>query len=171
MSYIVKTIGEKVVLGVLLTKDSAPLSGLVPTVEIRRNSDGWYLDFSAVAPPFWKTVGGTREKVMPERSWCPGFYSYTFDQGYYDNIKDDYVVIYRNIAPYILYENEVISFNNEIAVDVSFIRKLLANHQTLEYLAPSHLVHTVFDDDKTTQVYKADITKNLAGTVETRDPV
>lgn len=171
MSYIVKTIGEKVSLGVLLTQNGNPVSGESPTVEIRRNVDGWYLDFGAVAPPYWKTAGGQREKLLPEKSWATGFYTWTFDHSVYDNTKNDYTIIYRNVAPFRLYEIEIVSFNNEMSFDIEFIRKLLANKQTLESLTPQQMKHTVFDDDKSSIIYEADITLSGSGSVETREPL
>lgn len=170
-SYIIKTIGERVVLGVLLTKQGVPITGEHPTIEIRRNADGFYLDFSASSAPYWKTNGGTKEKVLPERSWMPGFYSWHFDHGLYDGTKNDYTVIYRNPLPYRLYQNEIISFNNEILFDITYLRKILTNKQTLEHLSAQHMEHVVFDDDKQTEIYRADITLDISGSKETRDPV
>lgn len=171
MSYITKTVGDKVVLGLLMTKDGAALTGLSPTLEIRRTSDDYYLDFGAVVPPFWVASGGTSEKVLAETTWLPGYYTWTFDQEFYENVKNDYTVIYRNSSPYPLIEIETLSYDNMFVFDIALIRKMHTNKQTLEAISQTHLRHVVFDDDKVTPIYTADITLNTPGTIETRDPL
>lgn len=171
MPYIVKTIGEKITLGILITKSGQGIGGLSPTIEIRRNADDKYLDFSAGAPPFWISTGGTPTHVLSETTWCTGNYTWVFDQGYYDNTKNEYTVIYKNDPPYRTLLTETISFDNTVALDVSFIRRMLANYQTLTFLTPAHYRHEVLDDAKVDTIYKADITINPTGTVETRNPV
>ena len=170
MSYILKSVGDSTVLGALLTKDGSPLSGLYPTLELRRNSDTLYLDFSALAPPFWVSSGGQQQLTLSEASWLPGYYFWTFDQLVYDNTKNDYTAIYRNSGLYTMTEIEIISFQESPKLDVSFIRKMFANKQTLQQVATDHMIHTVFDDDKTTPIYGADITINVPLATETRDP-
>lgn len=166
MSYIVKTIGEKVVLGVLLTKENVALTGLSPTLEIRRNVDGWYLDFAATSAPYWKTTGGQKELVLPEKTWLPGYYTWTFDHAVYDGVKNDYTAVYRNDAPYRLLELEVLSFNNESAFDIKRILRHLENDQDLEALATDHFEHRVYEDDGVTVMHAADI--QLDGQTEKR---
>jgi hypothetical protein len=171
MSYIEKTVGESVVLALLLTKDGAPLSGLSPTLEIRRNADQLYFDFSASIAPYWIASGGQQLLNLPEAAWLPGYYTWNFNQGLYDSGKNDYTVIYRNDPPYPTTSVEIVSFTNEFVFDVSFIRKMLANKQTLKQLAADHMQHKVFDDDELTQIYEADITIDTMNAIETRDPV
>jgi hypothetical protein len=141
MAYITKTVGDKIILGILLTKDGIPLPGLTPTLELRRNADGKYFDFSAVAPPYWITVGGQLLLTLPEISWLNGFYSWDFDQGVYDTGKKDYTAIYRNPSPYAVTDIDVVSFDDVLNVDVSFIRKMLANKQTLRQVSASEMEH------------------------------
>lgn len=168
--YIVKKIGETVTLGLLLTKNGEGLTGLSPTVEIRRNVDGRYFDFAAVSTPYWKTSGGQKEKILPERVWLSGYYTWVFDHATYDNIENEDTVIYRNLSPYRLVEVELVAFESNTLADVEYIRKILTNKQTLEQLAQDHYHHEVFDDDKITPIYEADITMT-GGILETRDPL
>lgn len=111
MSYITKFVGEKVMLSAVLTKDGSGISGLSPTLEIRRNSDGLYLDFSASASPYWRSTGGQKELVLTESSWQIGYYAWNFDQGLYDVGPAEYTVIYRNDPPYPLMQVEIMSFS------------------------------------------------------------
>jgi len=171
MSYIVKTVGERVVLGVLLTKSSIPISGESPTLEIRRNIDGYYFDFSAVSAPYWVTSGGTKEFILPETLWMPGFYSWLFDHGAYDVGEADYTAIYKNDVPYRLYANEVFAFTSKGVFDIEYIRKVLTNKQTLTQLTAQHMEHVIFDDDKATEIYRASIDLDVGGSIETRDPL
>lgn len=111
MAYITKFVGEKVVLSAVLTKDGLGISGLSPTLEIRRNSDGLYFDFSAMASPYWRSTGGLKTKALPESTWQVGYYSWTFDQGIYDVGPAEYTAIYRNDPPYPLLQVEIMSFS------------------------------------------------------------
>ena len=175
LSYIVKNIGETATLGLVLRSSGTPITGESPTVEVRRMSDSLYLDWSAVSAPFWVSGGGLREKPLVEQSWMPGFYTTLFDQGLYDNTNNEYTVIYRNTGLYPVYDNEVFSFEQgldaSLAADVSFIRKILTNKQTLEQLSTTLMHHQVLDDDEVTPVYDADITINVGGNIETRQPL
>lgn len=177
MLNVYRTIGDTVMLGVMLTESDAPLIGLSPTVEVRRQSDDLYLDFSASSTPYWASSGGQREQTLTEQSWLPGYYIWSFNQALYEagGKKEDYNVVYRNPLPYRLLEVEVVTFANEAVFDVEFIRKMLANYQTLLHKEgePDELIHEVFDDDKSTLIYHADITleDRPEGQTEIRDPV
>jgi hypothetical protein len=170
MSYITKTVGEKTVLGLLMTKNGVPLTGLTPTIELRRNVDGKYFDFSATVPPYWETSIGQVQLVLPECSWLGGYYSWEFDHALYDNVANEYTAIYRNTGTYPLTNIEVVSYGNTVGIDISFIRKMLANKQTLQAVATDHMIHIVYDDDLITPVYHADITLNGLTSTETRLP-
>lgn len=81
-------------------------------------ADGKYFDFSALSDPKWKTSGGSKEKVLPEKSWLPGYYSYQFDQSVNEPIQADYTFIYRvSEGIYSMTEVEVVSFNNKKFID------------------------------------------------------
>jgi hypothetical protein len=144
-NYISKGVGDKVTLGVLVVKNGVGMSGLIPTLELRRNSDGAYFNFAAVAAPWWVTSGGQRELVLAESSWQDGYYTWEFDQSLYDpDAVREYTAFYRSLAPNAFIENEVVSFGN---FDLRFIRQILANEQDLENVGPSQFRHTVFDDN------------------------
>lgn len=167
MSYIIKTIGDKVTLSLLLTKKGAGVTGLSPTVEVRRNADDLYLDFSAVSPPYWVSTGGQREKILTEQSWLGGYYTWLFDQSVYEagGAIGEYTIIYRHDAPFKLLASEVIAFD-----DIPLtILKYLRNYQELEKLSATHFTHKVFEDDKVTLMQEVDITQ--VGDKEIRDPV
>jgi hypothetical protein len=170
MSYIEKTVGDSVVLGVVLTKNGAPLTGLAPTLELRRGSDDKYFDFAASVPPYWLSSGGAQTLVLPEVSWLPGYYRWTFDQGLYDSGQNEYTAIYRNGSPYSMLDIEIIAFSNEFTIDVSLIRKMLTNKQKLKAVSATHMEHTVYDDDKLTEIYSANIDLDNLNATETRDP-
>lgn len=171
MSYITKTVGEKTVLGLLMTKNGLPLTGLTPTLELRRNADGKYFDFSATVPPYWQTSIGQVQLVLPEMSWMGGFYAWEFDHALYDNAANEYTAIYRNTGTYPLTNIEIVSYGNTVGIDISFIRKMLANKQTLKAVATDHMVHKVYDDNEVDIVYQADITLDGLSATETRQPV
>jgi hypothetical protein len=171
MSYIDKTVGDSVVLGVVLTKNGAPLTGLLPTLELRRGSDDKYFDFSASMAPYWLSTGGSQTIVIPEVSWLPGYYRWTFDQGMYDAGPNEYTAIYRNVSPYSMMDIEIVNFANEFTLDVSLIRKMLTNKQTLKSVSATHMEHKVFDDDKVTEIYAASLDLDNLNATETRDPV
>ena len=170
MGYITKTVGEATVLGLLMTKNGVPLTGLTPTLELRRNADGMYFDFSASAPPYWQTSIGQQVLVLPECPWLGGFYSWDFKHAIYDNVANEYTAIYRNAGMYPLTNLEIVSYGNTVGVDISFIRKMLANKQTLHAVATDHMSHVVFDDDNTTPIYSAEITLDGLTATETRLP-
>lgn len=164
-------VGDSVVLGLHLTEDGAGVTGQTPTLEIRRLRDGRYLDFSAVASPYWKTTGGTKEKVLLPKSYLPGLYTFTFNQDTYDpGARETYVAIYRNTTPdYEVEETEFHAFTWEWEADVKFIRKLLENNSFVEMLTESLVEHTWFDTDGSTPILKHKITKS--GVFESREKI
>lgn len=170
MSYYVKKVGDAATLSILMTKSGSGLTGLSPTIEIRRMSDGFYLDFNATVAPYWKTSGGSKEKTLPERVWLPGYYTWVFDQSIYEDggVVAEYTVIYRHGTPYRTLLTETWSFEYTSDDRIERVINHLENYQELEKLAEDHWKHTVFEDDKTTPMHTADIT--LSGNKEIRDP-
>ena len=111
MSYIVKNVNSSVTLGILIRDAGAGVPGLSPTAEIRRISDSKYFDFSAIAPPFWKTTGGQKLKTLLPAPWQDGLYQWQWDQGLYDHdAVEEYEVVYRNDPPYPTVATEVMAF-------------------------------------------------------------
>lgn len=169
---IIKSVNSKALLGILISVDGEPLSGLNPTIEIRRFSDGLYFDFSAIGQPYWVSSGGAKLKILPESTWQSGFYYWMFDHSIYDPDKiDDYIVFYRNPSPYRLIETEVLSFDNIIPQEVSKIRKTLTNKQTLHAISSTKMIHTIYEDDQITVHRTADISLNALGDTEIRVPL
>ena len=75
---VVRNIGEEHIVQLLVTKEGEGIAMLDPKLEIRRLSDGKYLNHSAVSAPYWITVGGTKQISMNSVSWSPGLYKYKF---------------------------------------------------------------------------------------------
>jgi hypothetical protein len=65
---------------------------------------------------------------------------------------------------------EIIAFANEFTIDVSLIRKMLTNKQKLKAVSATHMEHTVYDDDKITEIYSSNIDLDNLNATETRDP-
>lgn len=175
MAYITKVIGTKVALSAHITKRGVGVPGLTPTVEIRRNGDGLYFDFSAAVPPFWVVSGGQREMILPAIGWIDGLYQWEFDQSLYDTGVQEYTVLYRNGLPYQLELSETIGFeiDQSTALNMERILQFMQNPQDLKKLSPTAYEHLIFEDgggalptDPT--IYEADIT--LDGATEKRRP-
>ena len=162
-------VNDPVVLGLHLTEDGVGISGQTPTVEIRRLRDGKYFDFDAVADPFWKTTGGSKEKELVPRPWLTGLYTYTWDQGDYDpDARETYAMIYRNPGPdFAVEESEFHSFTFEWEKTIDYIRKLLENNSFVEMLTESQVRHTFLDDNGTDPILKHKIIKS--GAFESRE--
>lgn len=163
-------VNDKVQLGLHLVEDGASVAGQSPTVELRRVRDGRYLDFSAVTAPYWKTTGGTKEKVLTAKSWLPGLYCWAFDQSIYDpDAREQYVAIYRNTDPdYLVEVVEFHHFTFEWEQIITFLRKLAANNSFVEMLSDTQVRHTFLDDDGTTPILKHKLTKS-GETYESRE--
>jgi len=169
VSYIEKVVNSSVTLGILMTKSGQGLTGLSPTIEIRRHSDDHYLDFSAGVAPFWVTTGGQRELTLPEQPWLGGWYTWAFDHATYDpDAQEDYSVIYRNTVPYRTLLTEILSFTSAIGNAFEYIRTLLENDQDLVKHSNERYEHKIYGDAGETgpTVYEADIT--LVGNTEKR---
>ena len=166
---IYSVVNDRVVLGLHLTKDGVSIEGQTPTVEIRRLTDGRYLNFAAVAPPYWITTGGTREKTLLPKSYLGGLYTFTFDQQVYDpGSRATYVAIYRNTDPlYLVEETEFYAFTFEWERTIDYIRKLLENNSFVEMLSDTQVRHTWLDDNGTDPLLKHKITK--VGAIESRE--
>jgi len=162
-------VGDSVVLGIHLVEDGSGVLGQTPTLEIRRLSDGRYFDFAAVAAPYWKTTGGSKEKTLVAKTWLPGLYSHTWAQGTADpDARRTYAMIFRNTDPNYLAEvSEFHSFTFEWEKDITFMRKLMENNSFVEQLSDTRVDHTWMDNDGTTPILKHKITK--AGAFETRE--
>jgi len=123
MSYIVNSVNSKVMTGVMIKEYGVGITGLTPTVEIRRISDSKYFDFAAVGEPYWLSTGGQRERTLPPAPWFDGLYQWEFDQSVYDQDKiDTYEILYRNDSPYKLVATELMSFE-QAGLDVAAIRE------------------------------------------------
>lgn len=105
---IVRHVGEDHIVQLLVTKDGVGISGLSPTIEIRRLSDGKYLNHNTSVAPFWTTVGGSKTLPMTEVSWAAGLYKYKFRPTLVDSAKvDDFDFIVINEHPeYAVYKVE-----------------------------------------------------------------
>jgi len=171
-NYVSKNVNESVTLAVLVTKAGSGITGLTPTLELRRNSDGLYFDFGATTAPYWVASGGQQTMVLPESAWQDGYYGWVFDHEEYDQGNlDEYTAIYRNVGGYPFVEIEVVSFANRVAADITLIRQILANDQDLE-CAGSYYLHRVYDDlgaSGGTVVHEKKISLN-GSTEERRDP-
>lgn len=130
MSYIVQNVNSSVTVGILIRDGGVGIPGLFPTAEIRRIRDSKYFDFSAVAPPYWVSSGGQKQKVLPPVSWQDGLYQWEFDQNVYDhNALEEYEMLYRNDAPYRTVATEVMAFTKMgvTEMDVEEIRSAIWN--------------------------------------------
>ena len=166
---IYSVVNDKVVLGLHLVEDGASVIGQSPTVELRRLRDGRYFDFAAVAAPFWKTTGGSKEQSLAAKSYLPGLYTHTWDQSIYDpDAREQYVAIYRNTDPdYLVEIVEFHHFTFEWEAVITYMRKLMENNSFVEMLSDTQVRHTWFDDDGTTPLLKHKLTKS--GAFETRE--
>jgi len=112
MGYTFKPVNATATVGLLITENGTGITGQQPTVELRRVSDGKYLDFSATEEPFWVSSGGQKTQILPPISWTAGLYEWEFDQDHYDqDAVEEYETIYRNDAPYELLATEILSFS------------------------------------------------------------
>ncbi len=94
-----------------MEEDNSGVTGQLPTLEIRRISDGRYFDWDAVSAPYWKTSGGVKETRLIERTWLPGLYTKSWDQSIYDpNSVQTYAMIARNAVQG--YELEVVEYHS-----------------------------------------------------------
>lgn len=149
MSYIVRASGSPVVLSLTLTKSAVPVTGLAPRIEIRRHSDEFYLDFGAVAAPFWVSAGGTQERVLPEASWQQGLYFWKFDHSAYEpaNTEDEYTVVYRLDPPFRFLATETLGFTRQLlGSDLELLRQVQINEQDLIEHSNTNFEHKVYDD-------------------------
>jgi hypothetical protein len=162
-------VGDTVPLGVQLVEDGTGVTGLSPTVELRRLSDEAYFDWTGLS---WVTVGGTRETVLVEKTWLPGLYLLPWDQQTYDGGNEErYVAIYRNtVAPYEFNIVEIYHFDYTWAADAELTQKLVgAKKTTLERINANEYEFVTFDDDKTTVIRTERLTN--VPPVETREDV
>lgn len=162
--------GSVFYLALHLLDGGAPVVGQSPTVEIRRARDGRYFDWSVSVAPFWKTVGGQKNKVLTEKVWKPGLYQISWDQQEYDEGNPEvYTAVFRNTDPdYLGEEVEYITFYVDLAPELSLVRKLLTNKSILDILTDTTATHTWLDDDKSAQILKHNIT--ISGSREIREP-
>ncbi len=138
------------------------ITGESPTIEVRRISDGLYLDHDAVADPYWVSSGGTKDQIMTESTEVDGLYFYHFDPVAVDSAgKEQYNFVIRNSGDHSLLKIEHVIYeraksdNVTMLVDmVSYLYKINVNRLKIDRTANTL---TYYDDDQTTPLKVFDL--------------
>jgi len=112
---IVRHLGKVHPVEVTVKNAGSPVSGLTPTLEIRRMSDEKYFDFGAVAAPWFIDSGGTKQLTLSESTNVPGLYRYEFDSEAAELVTgDELSFIVQNTGANAFYETEHVVFEDDI---------------------------------------------------------
>lgn len=157
-------IGETVLrLELYIENDGAPVTGLtgseLPTVALRRLSDGYYLDFNDST--FKASGHTTKNYVLAEitgDTQLAGRYAYTLDTSSIITDYGDYEAIYtaRDVTPNQL-DSDLLRF-----VKSDLAEKILCNKLEIDQVN-SELV--VYEEDGTTEAYRATLTDKDGGNI------
>ena len=159
---IIRAMGVVHPLELMVTSEGSGISGLSPTLEIRKPSDGTYFDFSAVAAPYWVSSGGAQTMVLPEVSYLPGMYRYEFDSSVPDYgivTGTELMFIAKNGGGYPLVLVESVIFEDPMGAMLRFIYKMEKGRWKLD--AATNTM-TFYDEDDVTPLKVFDM-KNAAG--------
>jgi len=165
MQTIIREIDQAHTMQLLMTKDGLGITGQTPTVEIRRLSDGLYLDHDAVTTPYWVSSGGTKEKALTESTDTDGLYYIVFDPTAVNSSgKDQYNFIVRNTGTYALEDIEHIIYERIPTDSVDLMLDMLAylykiNRNRLKIDKTANTL-TYYDDDQTTPLRVFDLFDN-----------
>jgi hypothetical protein len=145
----------------LMTKNGNGIGGQTPTIEVRKMSDGKYLDFSAVMPPYFVSTGGQQTEVMTPAPWLSSLYQYMFVPA---NVGitgiEQFTFVVRNVGVYPVLETECVIYDTisptieQILTIVEKILKTKVNRLKIDKVANTL---TYYDDDQITPLYVFDL--------------
>ena len=140
----VKSIGDDTLLGILLLEGSTGVTGEFPTIEIRRKSDNFYLDFLASSSPFFVATGGLKKKILTPSPYQDGLYTYNYTPSAVgETVPEEYVILYENVSPsYSMLDFEILAYTESLITALSV-------HDTHLSLVASQLETTICSKNQT----------------------